>query len=205
MPVPHYLVDLHGKKIPLRGNDNRKAPLPPELRELPSEFVTTDIADAHRVHALDAPHILDAIVTERIEDIAEAETAPPTDEPKKRPTLQPLHRLRFTDISPEKAQFEIDVIRLRVMRTLVDRFISEATAGLDPDTGVQHLLFPTDNLNEYQLHPGNPPRDKDRPKWLRGLRIEIDIQVLPETVAAILKEQDNNDEQRSPVLNRVGA
>ena len=50
MPIPHYLVDINGNKIPLRGNDNIKAPLPPELRELPGEFVTTDIADGNRVH-----------------------------------------------------------------------------------------------------------------------------------------------------------
>lgn len=201
MAGERYIVDINGNKMESRGTLDSKKLLRPELRELPGEFVTSEIADSGKIHELDAPHIVDAIATELIEDIVEADN--PTSKPKKIDCAQPGQVLRFTSISPEKAQFEIDIIRLRVMKTLVDRFVKQAASGLEPDIKVRHLWFPKDNVNEYALRMGNPPRDVDRPPWLRGRRIEIDVEVLPDTVAAILEAED--DDERDTVLNRMGA
>ena len=44
-----------------------------------------------------------------------------------------------------------------------------------PVPGVKHI-WPHDELFlAYELRDGNPPSDSDRPKWLRGVSIVVDV------------------------------
>jgi len=44
---------------------------------------------------------------------------------------------------------------------------------------VRHLWFEEDNANNYRLRAGNPPADVDRPEFLRGMHLVIDLGSIP--------------------------
>lgn len=167
-----------------------------DLRRLPGDYVTKEVGDEHRVHELDPPHIVDALV----EDREKAEQEPTPDEPK-------LVATRFLEALPvgvkkPVSQRRVDWIRLRVMKSVVSDLCERESNGesvTSHDFRVRHLWFPEDNANHYGLRDGNPPPDSERPKYLRGIDLVVDILCPPVSVkdAAAAVGHDLNYDLRS--------
>lgn len=80
-------------------------------------------------------------------------------------------------------QREVDIVRIRVLASC----LATAVMNGEKKVPVRHLWFPEERVTYYRLRDGNPPADVDRPKHLRGLRLEIDIGEIPEAVADAVK------------------
>lgn len=48
--------------------------------------------------------------------------------------------------------------------------------------GQQHLMFERKDMQAYGLYPGEAPPDANRPVWLRGIKLDISYEQLPEEV-----------------------
>lgn len=81
-------------------------------------------------------------------------------------------------------QREVDEVRWRVLINWA-RTVIHMRWGNVP---VMHLWFskPGD-IDDYELRSGNPPADADRPKHLRGLRLEVDATYIPQRVRDYLR------------------
>jgi len=147
--------------------------LPQEVRNLPEELIATDLADPEKVYKSDAPHIIDELSEEHI---------------KAQETPKEIKKLRCAQVGEyvPLSQWEIDVVRMRVIKTTVDSMLVWADRGIEPDYSVNHLWFPDDNVNHYELRKGNPPSNRDRPKHLHGFSIEIDVLCIPERVQDLI-------------------
>jgi hypothetical protein len=76
------------------------------------------------------------------------------------------------------SQREVDQIRLNVLSSwLVRKCKTE-----DYTKQVRHLRFPENRTTKYMRRDGNPPSDTDRNPWERGLRLELDLGEIPESV-----------------------
>ena len=173
-----YVLDSEGR----RKDTKSVKLLPPHLRMLPGDLVAKDLADPDRAFETDAPHVIEDIVHTKAEEI-KAEDAKPA--PKK-----PLDCAMPGEVVPLR-QFEIDVVRMRVIGVLIDNYlewIKDGEPSDGADHGVRYLWFPEDNVNRYELREGNPPSDTDRPKHMRGFRLECDIESIPEGVHKLLRE-----------------
>ena len=161
-----------------------KQKIPDHLQHLPSDLLTTDRDDPDRVYPTDAPHIVDAIAQDTAEALHKADTTPAK---KKVPGVGEV--VPLTKLGADKAQFEVDLVRLRVIKTLIDRYIGEVKALTEPKIRPKHLWFPEDNLSHYELRDGNAPSDNYRPKWMRRLRLEIDIHTIPKGLQGLLQKE----------------
>lgn len=131
-----------------------------DLRALPGDLVTDDIEDESKIHELDPDHVQADILA---------------DYGKEHREERPEQFNKINRTLSQAGQWGVDQIRLRVLRTWLGTQISRGQKGNGPDLGVKHLWFPDDNLDRYGLRDGNPPADVDRPKHMRGLRLEIDL------------------------------
>lgn len=90
-------------------------------------------------------------------------------------------------------QREIDEIRYRVwlhlMRSMLDN--RDPNAVRPP---MYHLWFPENDLRVYCIRLGNPPSDRDRPSFLRGLRLELDVQDIPHWLREIMRPHGQLDD-----------
>lgn len=68
-------------------------------------------------------------------------------------------------------QEAVDEVRLRVLSAVLVSSIKLR----NPNPPVQHLRFPRNGVQAYQLRDGNPPSDTDRHPWERGLKLWIDL------------------------------
>lgn len=156
-----------------------------DLRKLPGELVTKEIADGDKIHDLDDPHIVESIK----QDWCEAQVG------YTNPLLKEAEPLGAAAIKRTEHltlnQSRVDEVRLRVMRAWAQTNIEWIEAGKTPDLRVRHVWFPKNDVNQYSLRRGNPPSDTDRPKHMRGLRLEIDLESrkLPETIVERLEAQ----------------
>jgi hypothetical protein len=50
----------------------------------------------------------------------------------------------------------------------------------------RYLWYTDATLEAYEMRWGRPPHDKDRPVWMRGLRLELEPDLLPESTIAEL-------------------
>lgn len=93
-------------------------------------------------------------------------------------------------------QLEVDLIRLRVLRRMANTAQMYTRFGMQPDRWpVNHLWFPTPNVNDRELRRGNPPPDSERPKHLRGVALELDLNAgLPETVRRAMADNAQREE-----------
>lgn len=157
---------------------------PEHLRKLPANYVTKDIADPDKIHELDVPHIVDALTEEQEKrDLEGSKTETMADALPKLKCAQPGETVPLS-------QWEIDVVRMRVIKARVDHMVfMKMNHNVAPDLKTKHLWFPEDNVNIYELREGNPPADKDRPKHMRGLRLEIDVENLPPRIVDALAER----------------
>lgn len=176
--MARYIFDAKGNKREVKGHKHRFRKMPDNMKGLPEELIGTDMADPDKIDFRDAPHVVEGIVEDYVKD----QEAPTPSTKKKRRCAQPGEYVPLS-------QWEIDVVRMRVIKTSVDRYIEEVKQGMPPNWGVKHLWFPENNVNHYQLREGNPPGDSQRPKHMRRFRIEIDILNIPETIQELLEEQ----------------
>jgi hypothetical protein len=153
--------------------------LPDDLRKLPGELVTKDVDDEAKAHELDAPHVVRGIV----KDFAKAQEAPKDDTPQK--VAKKLWAPGPGERAPVRQWF-VDVVKMRVIATLVNRAVDDFNAGIDPDISVKHLWFETNNVNAYELRKGNPPPRKERPRHLRDIDLVVDIQDPPKSMVDLL-------------------
>jgi hypothetical protein len=155
--------------------------LPEPLRQLPSDYVTTEIEDQSRVHELDPEHIRESLIDER----ATAEQGPQPEPDQRLPKLPDEKHTRCT-------QENIDLIRLRVLAVITQDNARRLSAGEKVDTAVKHVWFKADDvLGDCELRPGNPPPQRDRPRHLRFRQLEIDPMRMPDSLMErIAKDKD---------------
>jgi len=149
---------------------------PEHLRGLPADWVTKNEADPDRIHELDPPHIVGALVEEQVKKVREQEVPDAPDASFKPSVAKP------GECRP-LSQWEIDMVRFRVMRQLVESAIVAKQHGVKTDIfKVNHLRFPENNVNIYELREGNPPRDAERAQHERGFALVLDIEAWPQSI-----------------------
>ena len=176
--MTRYIIDEKGNKRFVKGHKHRFRAVPENLKGVPERLVATDIQDPDKISELDAPHIVDDLIATDIEKSVQGSKS----EPKKLKCAQP------GEVVP-LSQWEIDVVRMRVLSSLVNSLLNRAASGETVDLGVRHLWFPKNNVNNYELRNGNPPSDKRRPKHMRGFRVEVDLCHIPEGIQRVIEEQ----------------
>lgn len=159
-----------------------------DLRRLPSEYVTTDVDDPGKVHALDPGHVRDTIAEERFaEDQASKDPAAPA-APPWRPVRQDL----------------VDLIGLSATKQLLITASGELESGRPTGLRVYHLWFPKNDIRVYALRRGNPPPDSERPAHLRGIDLVVDPCVLkPRVLETIKKDPERLAEFRGAVSDGI--
>lgn len=161
-----------------------------DLRRLPSEYVTTDVDDPDKVHALDPGNIRDSIAEERFaKDGAPAEPEKPNTPPW-RPVRQDL----------------VDLIGLSATKQLLITASGNLDSGRPSGLRVYHLWFPKDDIRVYALRRGNPPPDSERPVHLRGLDLVVDpCEVKPRVLDAIRRDPERLAEFKGAVRDGIDA
>ena len=174
-----YIVDRHGTETPVKGHKH-KLRNQPGLSDLPEELIATDDDDPDKVSALDAPHIKETLVEDHVAKLLEQEK-------KEDPRIPKPGQKRPLD------QFQIDLVRLRVCRVLIDNAIDAQVRGTFEGFEPAHVWFPDDNANKYELRRGWGPTNGDRPKHLKHYKLELDPPVLVESreLKAAMKELGN--------------
>lgn len=166
-----------------REGGARPALLPAELRKLPGELVTKDADDPDKAHADDAPHVVSTIV----KDFARAHGDAPKDDTPEKVTKKlwapgPGEHARVT-------QWFVDVVKMRVIAAQVKTWLGQFQRGKDPDLTPCHLWFRTNNANDYVLRMGNPPPNRDRPRYMRDINLVVDVMNPPRSIIAELHKR----------------
>lgn len=153
--------------------------LPPEnLRGLPSEWVTKDTSDPDKIHELDDPHIVSALVEEQAKALL----------PKKE---EPESIIRKYDLwGGPFDQLHIDLIKFKAIRNLVRTAQVWAEHGDKfPLKRARHLWFPEPKLGNRELRDGRSPLPRDRPQHLRDKDLIVDVYEWPPRIVDMLKEK----------------
>lgn len=185
-----------------------------ELAQLPSSFVTKDEADPDRVHDLDESHIVEALTEEqRKAEGSLPDLAPKPEEPasKKKLGQKSLFKagttLKLSSLNAHRRQFEIDLIRFKVIHGIINGLYQMVADGhpvsQEDFTKPRYLDFPNDNLMEFRFKESNAPANSDRPTYLVGMRLEIDLLNWPERVVDLLKEEGIQVPAPSDIYNSI--
>jgi hypothetical protein len=156
--------------------------LPDHMRGLPSEITTKEDAEADKVHALDPPHVVRALV----KDHARAELRDLAGETKV--TASELAELADAPVGAVVPlnQERIDVARMKAAKAILDDM---ADGRRKPDfDGRWHLWFPEDNVNHRTIVAGNAPPDSERPAHLRGYLLWVDPFCWPRSITDKLEK-----------------
>ncbi len=177
-----------GKQVLTESGEWREGSAAPqllreELRKLPGELITRDVDDPDRAHDLDAPHVVSTLVKDFVKANA-PEEAPKTPDGVVKKLWAPGPGER----APVRQWF-VDVVKMRVIATLVRRWVSEFEDGHEPDLTPCHLWFQTDNVNDYVLRMGNAPARKDRPRHLKDIDLVVDVMNPPRSIMAEIKKR----------------
>lgn len=162
--------------------------LPPEhMRGLPASFTTKHEAEGDKVHELDPPHIVKALV--RDQTLAEQKVK--GDLPSALKTLSD-NAAPIGEAVPLN-QIRIDIVRFRIIRARVGRLAQSTHPDKDlAELKVDYVFFPENNVNKYELRAkwrrrGTAAMPHPLPKHLRPFKLEIDIYNWPESVIDALK------------------
>lgn len=158
-----------------------------DLRELPGELVVKndlDIQEEDKIHELDPPHIVEALTYEYQQKIAKDGK----EDPKLDTCNLPGGPLAQIGESKKLNQREIDWVRLRLLKVRIDKALQAVENGHEPNMEVFHVWFPQDEVNIYEIRPGNPPSDTDRPPHLKGFHLWIDPKHPSESMRDLTKE-----------------
>ena len=183
------------RKIPPRGKGAEL--LPEQLAKLPGNMVTKEEPDGDRAHALDAPHVVDQIVEDRLKEQAAADKPEePQDIIKRLSCAKPGERCKLT-------QWEIDVVRMRVIYSILERELHLARSGKPADLSVRHMWFPEDEVNIYSVREGNPPAEVDRLPHLRGFDLAVDVLLPQQSIIDVLKASNIEWVDFRPLLRKT--
>lgn len=145
--------------------------LPEHMRGLPSSFVTKDTSDGDKIHELDPPHIVKALVREQTNK--EQTSAKPDAVEVLASSLAPIgERVPLN-------QTRIDLVRFRIIRARITRLAGSGVLN----TKIDYVWFPEDNVNLYELRPVLP---RKLPRHLRNYRLELDIFNWPRSIVDAL-------------------
>jgi hypothetical protein len=140
-----------------------------DLRKLPSEYLTNEVAEHDKVHEVDPPHIQEAL----LDDLREQEKGE-TPLPNAVDAVLQLSDCPLSQKVVPLNQWRVDGARLRVIFALIEKARQRQKKGKTINLEVQHLRFPEDNAHVYELKPGPPPPYKELRKHERGLKLWID-------------------------------
>lgn len=153
--------------------------LPPDLAGLPSSFVTKDTSDPDKIHALDAPHIVESLTYEQ---------------QQKEQTKKPLPEniLEKYDLwNGPFNQEHIDMLRFKAIRNLVNSAIIIMERGGKLNLKMtRHLWFPFSKLDPRELREGRPPIRHDLPQHLKDKDLIVDVYNWPPRIIDKLRERN---------------
>lgn len=86
---------------------------------------------------------------------------------------------------PEFNEAAINRIRARVIASCLITAVEDGVRK----PPVRHLWFPEPRLTKRELRDGNPPADVDRPPWLKGVYLVVDVGEIPQDVWDEIKAQ----------------
>lgn len=153
-----------------------------DLRRLPGEIVTRDDEDDSKAHELDPAHVVEAIAYEH----GKAER----EEGKKDTDDVAVKKLGAAKVGERVplSQWEIDIVRMRIIQTLVAEYAMDVQAGRCVDVErLRHVWFPSNNVNAYELRDGAEPPNIKRPGHLKNFKLTVDVLNPPESVAEVLR------------------
>jgi len=166
-------VEPHGKGAKL---------LPEHMRKLPGDIVTEDIAEGDKIHELDPPHIRSNILDEQ----KAALKGKPLTESEVIGKLKSAGPGETVPIS----QFEVDIIRFRIVAQRIKTSMGDALNGVEPNTELMHIFFPDKrNVNQYELRPGKPRNYLPEYKHQKDLDTIVDIFDIPTRLKDYLKSR----------------
>jgi hypothetical protein len=89
-----------------------------------------------------------------------------------------MSEARVTEIASYRRldQLEVDIERMRALRSLrkeSKRYF--AMHQKPPWPRINHLWFPEPRVTFFLHRHGHAPPDRDRPPWLKGLDLEVDL------------------------------
>jgi len=155
--------------------------LPAHLRRLPGELVTKEDESPEQIHELDPPHIARSLTREFCEREGDEGKETADSAIKKLRAPGPGEKAPVT-------QWYVDVVRMRVISTLVNKAVDEIAAGLDPDIESPfHLWFPENNANHYELRKGPAPGNRHRPKHAKHIDLDVRLLEIPRSMQELLK------------------
>jgi hypothetical protein len=133
-----------------------------------------DLYDASKPHSLDAPHVVDALETQHIlreEGLGNAEPG------QRAPEADPLP---LSPNRPALTQYTANCVRLRVMFYRAKEALKQISKGatdrfVRSQFGVVYIWFREPYADNYELRYGNPPADSERPVWMAGMKLHVDI------------------------------
>lgn len=184
----------------VEGKASPKA-LPQELARLPGDLVTTEVAVADKVHELDPPHIREVLTDDYNEKVAaDAAGAKRTlagiaDDPAFRQLAEryrepeptaPLDARRITQERIDWQRFTTLRSKLVQANTLVSTGEAAAEAAIKWVFGLQHLWYATDDILDCEVKEGRSIGSWMRPRRLRYVDLEVDIQNPPRSILDLL-------------------
>ncbi len=158
-----------------------------DLRILPGEMYTEELAVENKIHELDPPHIQEALLHEYEEK--QQGTEKESRETRQEKEVFELRRAKVGRVVPLD-QEKIDIERMMAVIQVIKSELARAESTQTPvNFGVRHLWFPKNNVNIIELRDGNPPADADRPKHLRRFDITVDILNPPQRIQDLLERR----------------
>lgn len=99
-------------------------------------------------------------------------------------------------------QADVDEVRMRVLTSLLVAHVqADHRDGVKRKPHVRHLRFFKPKITAYTLRDWNPPGDRDRHAWEKGLRLELDLgEIAPSERKAVLSliQQRKRDGSKAP-------
>jgi hypothetical protein len=140
-----------------------------DLRALPSELVTKDIADPKRVHELDAEHIQENLVRDWVSE----QNGMPTsiDGETQQSLSEQAEKMQAAEMFNRT---NVDLMRLKTMYNLMN--------CKEPKPFRGYLWFPEANFDRMELREGPCPLPGKRPAHLRDLDLVVDPFDPPESL-----------------------
>ena len=152
-----------------------------DMRKLPGDYVTKEAADGDRVHIDDEDHVRETIIIDRQAAEAKEEAGgEKADINKEAPNLGESEAHTTIPLN----QRRVDNVRFRAVWGLITGAQQLWKEGQLWEHKLEHhhLWFPEDNVNNYELRPGNAPAPNLRPKHMERIELFVDPLNPPESV-----------------------
>lgn len=157
-----------------------------DLRRLPSDLYTEESEDPDKVHQEDAEHVQSQIIHEYFERAQDEMDGPPAPDGEEELKLSRVAR----DAKGQDAkitQEQVDIIRMAAILNRLRWTIFAKAMGEPVHDGHQYLWFDKDDINHYEIRPGNPPARSRRPKHLKNIDLVVDVHKPPQRIKDMLE------------------